>query len=45
MFAYLLNKTQAHLIHSGTVVAGLFLESAMEDPKWQTLVTRSVVNV
>ena len=45
MFAYLLNKTHAHLIHSGTVVAGLFLESAMEDPKWQTLVARSVVNV
>ena len=37
MLVYLLNKVHAHLIHSGPVVAGLFMESAMADPKWSSL--------
>jgi len=40
MLVYLLNKVHAHLIHSGTMVAGLFLESALDDPKWKALVHR-----
>ena len=37
MLVYLLNKVHGHLIHSGPVVAGLFMESAMADPKWSSL--------
>jgi hypothetical protein len=39
MFVYLVNKTHAHLINSGTGVAGLFVETALADPKWQSLVS------
>jgi hypothetical protein len=37
MVVYLLNQVHGHLIHSGPVVAGLFLESAMADPKWSSV--------
>ena len=37
MLIYLLNKIHAHLIHSGTAVAGLFVETALADPMWNSL--------
>ena len=45
MLVYLLNQVHGHLIHSGPVVAGLFLESAMADPKWSSVMDNVAPNI